>query len=173
MFCPNVTKFFRSLKIFATLCGYWKCAKVKFLTSISEYRKKINSQKFRSHYKYAYSRVTYGSVCSLTENFIIKESVIFSLIPIETSCRVHYVLKNSTCSIPYYFWTFRNFLLKNLHEKYHLSITLVYKVNHILLLKLFLRPIFIKILILLLILLKIQKLHFLLWKLVTLGRNLW
>ena len=58
-------------------------------------------------------------------------------------------------------------------EILNLSITLVYKVNHILLLKLFLRPIFIKILILLLILLKIQKLHFLLRKLVTLGRNLW
>ena len=133
--------------------------------------KKFNSQKFRSHFKYAYSRVTYGSICSLTENVIIKESVIFSLIPIETPCRVHYALKNSTCSIPSYFWTFRNFLLKNLHRKVYqnvvdacgnikLKITLAYKFNHFLLLKLFLRPILIKILILLLILLNIQKLHF-------------
>ena len=155
----------------ATLCGYWKFPKIKFLTSILEKRKKLlNSQKFHSHCKYAYSRVTYGSICSLAEHVIIKVSFIFSLIPIEILCRVHCALKNSICSILYYFWTFRNFFSKiytercirmwQMHAKLvNLSIMLVYKVDHILLLKLFLRPIFIKILILPLILLKIKKFH--------------
>ena len=119
MLCPNVTKSkncgdtVRLLKI---------CYNNVFNKHFRIQEKKFNSQKFRSHFKYAYSCVTYGSICSLTENVIIKESVIFSLIPIETPCRVHYALKNSTCSIPSYFWTFRNFLLKNLHRKVYQNV---------------------------------------------------
>ena len=52
----------------------------------------------------------------------IKESAKFSLIPIEIPYRIHSVPKNSTCSIPYYFLTFRNFLLKNLQGKVYQNV---------------------------------------------------
>ena len=108
-----------------------------------------------------------AAICSLTENIIIKESVIFSLIPIESPCRVHYVFKTPPTAFLTIFEYSEIFLPKiytescirmsQMHAKIvNLHVTLVYKVNEILLLKLFLR-LFVKNLILLLILLKTFK----------------
>ena len=61
-------------------------------------------------------------MCSCTENDIIKESVKIYLIPNEIPCIIHYVHKNPIRSIPYYFWTFRNFRLKSLHGKVYQNV---------------------------------------------------